>query len=75
MGPWLPEPILTGGDASESVADAESVSMAMLVVLETLSPLERAVFVLKEVFDWTVRSSATSPNGSWPRPPAAMSTR
>ncbi len=50
VGPWLPEPILTQGDASEAVADAESVSMAMLVVLETLSPLERAVFVLKEVF-------------------------
>ncbi|GAA3500400.1 RNA polymerase sigma-70 factor [Streptomyces prasinosporus] len=50
VGPWLPEPILTGGDAAEAVADAESVSMALLVVLETLSPLERAVFVLKEVF-------------------------
>ncbi|MER8088516.1 RNA polymerase sigma-70 factor [Streptomyces sp. NPDC094048] len=53
VGPWLPEPILTGGDASEIVTDAESVSMAMLVVLETLSPLERAVFVLKEVFDFS----------------------
>ncbi|MCO6003397.1 RNA polymerase sigma-70 factor [Actinoallomurus purpureus] len=53
VGPWLPEPILTGGDAAESVTDAESVSMAMLVVLETLSPLERAVFVLKEVFDFS----------------------
>ncbi|CAL9413820.1 ECF RNA polymerase sigma factor SigJ [Streptomyces sp. enrichment culture] len=53
VGPWLPEPILTGPDASESVTDAESVSMAMLVVLETLSPLERAVFVLKEVFDFS----------------------
>ncbi|WP_377273044.1 RNA polymerase sigma-70 factor [Peterkaempfera sp. SMS 1(5)a] len=53
VGPWLPEPILTGGDASEPVTDAESVSMAMLVVLETLSPLERAVFVLKEVFDFS----------------------
>ncbi|NGO80996.1 RNA polymerase sigma-70 factor, partial [Streptomyces sp. YC504] len=50
VGPWLPEPILTQPDASEAVTDAESVSMAMLVVLETLSPLERAVFVLKEVF-------------------------
>ncbi|MEU8276906.1 RNA polymerase sigma-70 factor [Microbispora bryophytorum] len=50
VGPWLPEPILTSGDTAEAVADAESVSMAMLVVLETLSPLERAVFVLKEVF-------------------------
>lgn len=50
VGPWLPEPILTQTDAAEDVATAESVSMAMLVVLETLSPLERAVFVLKEVF-------------------------
>ncbi|SFP29787.1 RNA polymerase sigma-70 factor, ECF subfamily [Amycolatopsis arida] len=53
VGPWLPEPILTGGDAAETALDAESVSMAMLVVLETLSPLERAVFVLKEVFDFS----------------------
>ncbi|TDU80003.1 RNA polymerase sigma-70 factor [Streptomyces sp. XY332] len=53
VGPWLPEPLLTGGDAAEAVTDAESVSMAMLVVLETLSPLERAVFVLKEVFDFS----------------------
>lgn len=53
VGPWLPEPILTSGDAAETVTDAESVSMAMLVVLETLSPLERAVFVLKEVFGFS----------------------
>jgi RNA polymerase sigma-70 factor (ECF subfamily) len=53
VGPWLPEPILTEPDASEDVAVAESVSVAMLVVLETLSPLERAVFVLKEVFDFS----------------------
>ncbi|MFF4100992.1 RNA polymerase sigma-70 factor [Streptomyces sp. NPDC001903] len=53
VGPWLPEPILTTGDTAESVLDAESVSMAVLVVLETLSPLERAVFVLKEVFDFS----------------------
>ncbi|MEK8106221.1 sigma factor-like helix-turn-helix DNA-binding protein [Micromonospora sp. M12] len=51
VGPWLPEPILTSGDTADTITDAESVSMAMLVVLETLSPLERAVFVLKEVFD------------------------
>ncbi|MEU9131925.1 RNA polymerase sigma-70 factor [Kitasatospora sp. NPDC048540] len=50
VGPWLPEPVLTGGDAADAAVDAESVSMAMLVVLETLSPLERAVFVLNEVF-------------------------
>ncbi|THA46476.1 RNA polymerase sigma-70 factor [Streptomyces sp. A1136] len=50
VGPWLPEPILTGPDTADGVAAADSVSMALLVVLETLSPLERAVFVLKEVF-------------------------
>jgi RNA polymerase sigma factor (sigma-70 family) len=50
VGPWLPEPVLTAPDVAEDVAFAESVSMAMLVVLETLSPLERAVFVLREAF-------------------------
>ncbi|OBF19767.1 RNA polymerase sigma-70 factor [Mycobacterium sp. ACS4331] len=55
VGPWLPEPLLLegslqGGDASADVVLAESVSMAMMVVLETLSPDERAVFVLREVF-------------------------
>jgi RNA polymerase sigma-70 factor (TIGR02957 family) len=53
VGPWLPEPVLTGYDVAEDVALAESVSMAMLVVLETLSPLERAVFVLREAFGMT----------------------
>ena len=51
VGPWLPEPLLlTEQDPSADVVLAESVSMAMLVVLETLSPDERAVFVLREVF-------------------------
>src|SRR5918993_3239521 len=50
VGPWLPEPVLTAPDVAEDVALAESVSMAMLVVLETLSPLERVVFVLREAF-------------------------
>ena len=50
VGPWLPEPILTKRDLAEDAAMAESISMAMLVVLETLSPLERAVFVLREAF-------------------------
>lgn len=50
VGPWLPEPVLTRQDPAEDAAMAESVSMAMLVVLETLSPLERAVFVLREAF-------------------------
>lgn len=53
VGPWLPEPILTEPDAADNVAVSESVSLAMLVVLETLSPLERAVFVLKDVFDFS----------------------
>jgi RNA polymerase sigma-70 factor (TIGR02957 family) len=51
VGPWLPEPLLTAPDAAEDVELAESVSMALLTVLETLSPTERAVFVLREVFD------------------------
>jgi RNA polymerase sigma-70 factor (ECF subfamily) len=50
VGPWLPEPMLTAPDVAEDAELSESVSMAMLVVLETLSPLERAVFVLKEAF-------------------------
>ncbi|MFI7701509.1 RNA polymerase sigma-70 factor [Nonomuraea sp. NPDC049480] len=51
VGPWLPEPLLTSPDVAEDVELAESVSMAMLLVLETLTPTERAVFVLREVFD------------------------
>ncbi|MFI7434450.1 RNA polymerase sigma-70 factor [Micromonospora haikouensis] len=51
VGPWLPEPLLTAPDVAEDVALADSVSMAMLLVLETLGPTERAVFVLREVFD------------------------
>ncbi|XVV07414.1 RNA polymerase sigma-70 factor [Actinosynnema sp. CA-248983] len=50
VGPWLPEPLLTTPDVAENVALAESVSMAMMLVLETLSPTERAVFVLHEAF-------------------------
>ena len=50
VGPWLPEPILTSTDEPDA---AESVSVALLVVLESLSPLERAVFVLKEAFDFS----------------------
>jgi RNA polymerase sigma-70 factor (TIGR02957 family) len=50
VGPWLPEPLATTHDVAEDVELADSVSLAMLVVLETLSPLERAVFVLREVF-------------------------
>ncbi|GAA1580795.1 RNA polymerase sigma-70 factor [Actinomadura kijaniata] len=52
VGPWLPEPLLTTPDVAEDVELAESVSMALMLVLETLSPTERAVFVLREVFDF-----------------------
>ncbi|MGA2829397.1 MAG: RNA polymerase sigma-70 factor [Streptosporangiaceae bacterium] len=51
VGSWLPEPLLTAPDVAEDVELADSVSMAMLLVLETLTPTERAVFVLREVFD------------------------
>ncbi|ONM48897.1 RNA polymerase sigma-70 factor [Nocardia donostiensis] len=51
VGPWLPEPLLTAPDVAEDVELAESMSMALLLVLETLSPTERAVFVLREAFD------------------------
>jgi len=51
VGPWLPEPLLTAPDVAEDVVLADSVSMAMLLVLETLTPTERAVFVLRDVFD------------------------
>ncbi|TCO45804.1 RNA polymerase sigma-70 factor (ECF subfamily) [Kribbella antiqua] len=52
VGPWLPEPLTPiGDDPADTVELADSVSMAMLVVLETLTPLERATFVLREVFD------------------------
>jgi RNA polymerase sigma-70 factor (TIGR02957 family) len=51
VGPWLPEPLLTAPDVAEDVELADSVSMAMMLVLETLAPTERAVFVLRDVFD------------------------
>jgi len=51
VGEWLPEPVMTGPDIAADVELAESVSIAMLTVLETLNPAERAVFVLREVFD------------------------
>src|ERR1700760_1207639 len=51
VGEWLPEPLLTSPDVADDVELAESVSIAMLTVLETLGPTERAVFVLREVFE------------------------
>lgn len=52
VGPWLPEPLVSDEGADESAERTEAVSMALLVVLETLTPLERAVFVLHEVFGY-----------------------
>jgi RNA polymerase sigma-70 factor (ECF subfamily) len=62
VGPWLPEPLLTESapDPGEAAEVAEQVSLALLVVLETLSPLERAVFVLREVFGVPVAEVATA---------------
>jgi RNA polymerase sigma-70 factor (ECF subfamily) len=51
VGEWLPEPLLTSPDVADDVELAENLSIAMLTVLETLGPAERAVFVLREVFD------------------------
>jgi RNA polymerase sigma-70 factor (TIGR02957 family) len=53
VGPWLPEPLLTAPDVADDAEVADSVSTALLIVLETLSPLERAVFVLREVFGYS----------------------
>ncbi|WP_018180699.1 RNA polymerase sigma-70 factor [Jongsikchunia kroppenstedtii] len=65
VGQWLPEPLLTAPDVADDVALADSVSMALMVVLETLSPTERAVFVLREAFglgyDEIARSVEKSP--------------
>jgi RNA polymerase sigma-70 factor (ECF subfamily) len=58
VGPWLPEPLVAAPDAGEGIERAEDISLAVLVVLETLSPLERAVFVLKEVFGFGYREIA-----------------
>ncbi len=62
VGPWLPEPLVTGSapDPGEEVELGEQVSLALLVVLETLSPLERAVFVLREVFGMPAAEVATA---------------
>jgi RNA polymerase sigma-70 factor (ECF subfamily) len=51
VGQWLPEPLVTGPDVAADIELAESLSIAMLTVLETLAPTERAVFVLREVFE------------------------
>ncbi len=58
VGPWLPEPLAIGADAEDSTERAEAVSLAMMVVLETLTPLERTVFVLHESFGYDHREIA-----------------
>jgi RNA polymerase sigma-70 factor (ECF subfamily) len=68
VGPWLPEPLVTGPGVLEDVELAESVSFAMLLVLETLSPLERAAFVLREVFGFEYAEIADATD----RSPAAV---
>ncbi|MFE4861082.1 RNA polymerase sigma-70 factor [Streptomyces sp. NPDC056670] len=60
VGTWLPEPIRTGPAVSEDAILAESVSMALMLVLETLNPTERAVFVLHDVFGYTHGEIAAS---------------
>jgi RNA polymerase sigma-70 factor (ECF subfamily) len=70
VGPWLPEPLMAGAvpvaaggspaDPGEAAEVAEQVSLAMLVVLESLSPAERAVFVLREVFGMSFGEVATA---------------
>src|SRR5579883_3521769 len=54
VGSWLPEPILTtpGSEGAEKVLQEEALSFAFLVMLEQLGPLERAVFLLREVFEY-----------------------
>lgn len=59
IGPWLPEPLLTTDAPDELLARHESIAMAFLVLLETLSPVERAVFLLREVFDYDYEQIAT----------------
>ena len=68
VGPWLPEPLLTAPDVAEDVELADSVSTAMLLVLETLSPTERAVFLLREVFGFEYAEIAAAVDKS----PAAV---
>ncbi|MFI6918833.1 RNA polymerase sigma-70 factor [Nonomuraea spiralis] len=68
VGPWLPEPLVSAADGAEEVVRGESVSLALLVVLETLTPLERAVFILHEVFAYQHNEIA----GMIGRSPAAV---
>lgn len=58
VGPWLPEPLLTEDGPDELMTKHESIAMAFLVLLETLSPVERAVFLLREVFEYDYQEIA-----------------
>ena len=61
VGPWLPEPLeTTGATLQGTPVDPESISLAFLTLLERLSPLERAVFVLVELFDYSAEEAATA---------------
>lgn len=60
VGTWLPEPIRTAPEVSDDAILAESVSMAMMLVLETMNPAERAVFVLHDVFGYSHGEIAAS---------------
>jgi RNA polymerase sigma-70 factor (TIGR02957 family) len=68
VGPWLPEPLLTAPATAEDAELADSVSMAMMLILETLSPTERAVFVLREAFEVSYEEIAAAVDKS----PAAV---
>ena len=63
MGTWLPEPILTEeeDDVALHAETADSLSMGFLVLLESLTPVERAVFLLREVFSITSRGLVSAP--------------
>ena len=69
VGPWLPEPVITGDGAAlmsplRQIIDRESISMAFLVLLESLSPLERAVFLLREVLTTNMQKSRRLPGAT-----------
>lgn len=66
VGPWLPEPLVTAPDVADDVVLAESISMAMMLVLQTLSPEERAVFLLREVFGYGYDEIASAVGKSVP---------
>ena len=57
LGPWLPEPVSLAPDPEDTAELRDTLMVGMLLVLESLSPLERAVFVLREAFAWITRTS------------------